>query len=56
MLETSMSTVQDTLNTLEVKVDGLEGKYGEFTVATKAPCKTKPTLSQESFEHSMMRY
>lgn len=26
----------DTLNILEVRVDGLEGEYGEFMVATKA--------------------
>ena len=36
MLETSISVVQDTINNLEVRVDDLEGKYGEFTVATKA--------------------
>ena len=35
-LETSMSAVQDTLDTLEVRVDNLEGEYGEFTVAMKA--------------------
>lgn len=34
-LEISISIVQDTLDTLEVKVDGLEDEYGEFTVATK---------------------
>ena len=36
MFETSISTIQDTLDTLEVMVDGLEGEYGEFMVATKA--------------------
>ena len=35
-LETSMSVVWDTLDTLEVRVDGFEREYGEFTVATKA--------------------
>ena len=35
-LETSMPAVQDTLDTLEEQVDGLESEYGEFTVATKA--------------------
>ena len=35
-LETSMSAIQDTLDTLEVRVDRLEGEYGEFTIATKA--------------------
>ena len=34
-LEISISIVQDTLDTLGVKVDGLEGEYGEFTVATE---------------------
>lgn len=36
MLETSMSAIQDTLDTLEVRVDGLEGEYSESTVVTKA--------------------
>lgn len=35
-LETSMSAIQDTLNTLEVRVDGLEGEYCESTAVTKA--------------------
>ena len=35
-LETSMFAVQDTLNTLEVRADALEGEYGEFKIATKA--------------------
>ena len=34
-LKTSMSAVQDTLDILEVRVVGLEGEYGKFTVATK---------------------
>ena len=33
--ETSMSVVQDTFDTSEVRVDGLKGEYGEFTVAIK---------------------
>ena len=32
-LETSMSAVQDTLDTLEVRINGLKGEYGEFTKA-----------------------
>ena len=36
MLETSMPVVQDTLDILELKVDGLMGEYGEFAVTTKA--------------------
>ena len=28
--------MSDTLNILEVRVDGLKGEYGEFMVATKA--------------------
>ena len=35
-LKTLMSATQDTLNTLEVRVDSLEGEYGEYAVATKA--------------------
>ena len=40
-LETSMSAVQDTLDALELRVDGLKGEYGEFTVATKALMQDK---------------
>lgn len=36
MLETLMSAAQDILDSSEVRVDGLEGEYGEFTIATKA--------------------
>ena len=35
-LETSMSVIQNTLDTLEVRVDGLEGEYSESIVVTKA--------------------
>lgn len=35
-LKTLMSAAQDTLHTLEVRVDGLEGEYDEYVVATKA--------------------
>ena len=35
-LEITLSAAQDSLEGLEVRVDGLEGEYAEFTVATKA--------------------
>lgn len=44
MLETSMSVVQDTLDNLEVTVDGLEGEYADITVATKALIQNKGNI------------
>ncbi|KAL9440897.1 hypothetical protein AB3S75_019554 [Citrus x aurantiifolia] len=35
-LETSMSATQGTLKSLKVKVNGFEGEYEKFTIATKA--------------------
>lgn len=35
-LETSMSVAQDILESLEERVDGLEGEYIDFMVTTKA--------------------
>ena len=49
MLETSMSTVQDTLDTLEVRVDALEGEYGEFKIATKTLMQDQPDSLRGEF-------
>ena len=40
-LEVALSAAQDKLEGFEERVDGLEGEYAEFTVATKAllPCE-----------------
>ena len=35
-LEIALSAAQDSLEGLEERVDGLEGEYAEFTVATNA--------------------
>lgn len=35
-LETSMFAAHDILKNLEERVDGLEGEYADFSVATKA--------------------
>ena len=35
-LEIALSAAQDSLVGVEERVDGLEGEYAEFTVATKA--------------------
>ena len=35
-LEIALSAAQDSLEGLDERVDGLEGEYTEFTVATKA--------------------
>ena len=48
-LETSMSVVQDTLDTMEVRVNGLEGEYGEFTVAIKALMQDQTDLLRGEF-------
>ena len=49
MLETLMSTIQDILDSSEVRVDGLEGEYGEFTVATKALIQDQIDFLQGDF-------
>ena len=48
-LETSMAAIQDTLDTLEERVNGLEGEYGEFTVATKALMQDQADALQWEF-------
>ena len=45
-----MSAVQDTLDTLEVRIKSLEAEYGEFTVATKALMQDQADLLWGEFQ------
>lgn len=54
-LETSMLAVQDTLESLEVRVNNLGAKYSEFMIATKALFEDLAISSSKgSFAHYMM--
>ena len=48
-LETSMSAAQDTLKSLKVKVNGFEGQYQKFTMATKALIQNQTNPLQREF-------
>lgn len=49
MLETSISTTQDTFKSLEESVDGLKGEYADFTIATKALIQNQANTLQGAF-------
>lgn len=48
-LETAMFVAQDTLDGLEESVDGLEGGYIDFTVATKVLIQDQVNTLQGEF-------
>ena len=54
MFETLLFDAQETLEILKERVDSLKGEYINFTVATKASSKTKPTPFEGSFKYFMM--